>query len=113
MVSGASTITMQVARLLNDREPNFKNIEVIALLSPFVFEERNDISDTRTFGGNIEGVKAATLLYFNKLPVHFGIRSRAVSALPQSPARTRPDKTFRTKAAETKFYIDSGRKNYL
>ncbi len=100
IVSGGSTLTMQVARLLEGRhirtasgklhqiaralqlEANLTKREILRLylrLAPF--------------GGNIEGVRAATLAYFGKEPRHLSIGEAALLvALPQAPESRRPDR---------------------
>ena len=110
VVSGASTITMQVARLLEPRPRTVtsKIIEIIrATQIELMFSKKEILSIYLTlapFGGNIEGVKAATLLYFNKLPGQLSVSEAALLvALPQSPARTRPDRNIqKAKAARDK-----------
>src|SRR6185312_3509130 len=45
------------------------------------------------FGGNIEGVRAASLAYFGKEPRHLTVAEAALLvALPQSPEQRRPDR---------------------
>jgi penicillin-binding protein 1C len=98
-VSGASTLTMQAARLL---EPRGRGVS--AKLRQMVvarqLERRFDKDQILTiyltlapFGGNIEGVRAAALAYFGKEPSQL---TRAEAAmlitLPQSPERRRPDR---------------------
>ncbi len=48
------------------------------------------------FGGNIEGVRAASLAYFGKEPYHLSVGEAALLvALPQSPELRRPDRNPR------------------
>lgn len=99
VVSGASTITMQVARLLEPRPRTFlsKGIEVIRA---FQLEKRLSKRDILSiyltlapYGGNLEGIKAASLAYFNKRPLRLTIAEAALLvALPQSPSIYRPDR---------------------
>lgn len=110
VVSGASTITMQVARLLEPRPRTItsKIIEIIrATQIELMFSKKEILSIYLTlapYGGNIEGIKAASLLYFNKLPGQLSVSEAALLvALPQSPARTRPDRNIqKAKAARDK-----------
>ena len=47
-------------------------------------------------GGNLEGVRAASLAYFGKEPAALDLAESALLvALPQSPARVRPDRHAR------------------
>ena len=45
------------------------------------------------YGGNLEGVRAASLAYFGKEPRHLSLAEAALLvALPQSPESRRPDR---------------------
>ncbi len=99
IVSGASTLTMQAARLLEPR-PRGLGTKVIQMGRALQLEERYskdrilDIYLTLApFGGNLEGVRAASLAYFGKEPRHLTLGQAALLvALPQSPERLRPDR---------------------
>ena len=99
VVSGASTLTMQTVRLLEPRPRTWgsKLIEMArALQLEWRYAKRDILSMYLTlapYGGNIEGVRAATLLYFGKEPAHLTDAEAALLvALPQSPERLRPDR---------------------
>jgi penicillin-binding protein 1C len=99
IVSGASTITMQVARLLEPRPRTFlsKITEMArAVQLEMRFSKREILSIYLTlapFGGNIEGVRAASLTFFNKPPQKLTTAEAALLvALPQSPSVLRPDR---------------------
>jgi penicillin-binding protein 1C len=91
--SGASTITMQVARAL---EPRRRTIvaKVVQVFRAFQLEwtySKNEILQLYLnlvpYGGNIEGVKAASLLYFNKEPDHLSLAEiTALSIIPNRPS---------------------------
>lgn len=72
--SGASTITMQVARLLEPRKRTYssKIIELFRSLQLEWMYSKDEILQLYInlvpYGGNIEGVKSASLLYFQKKP---------------------------------------------
>jgi len=110
IVSGGSTLTMQVARLLEPRERTVaaKIIEMFRALQleqKFTKDEILSIYLTLApFGGNREGIRAAALTYFNRSPDHMTAGEAALLvALPQSPSRTRPDRhPERAKAARDK-----------
>lgn len=99
LVSGGSTLTMQVARIL-DGTPHsaFGKLEQIlrALQLEAHLSKREILTlylDRAPFGGTIEGVEAASWAYLGKPASRL---SRAEAALlvvlPQSPSRLRPDR---------------------
>lgn len=98
VVSGGSTITMQVARLLEPKERTLANKckEILRALQLEAHLTKREILeiyyDLAPFGGNIEGVRAASLLYFGKSPDELSIGEAALlAAIPNSPERLRPD----------------------
>jgi penicillin-binding protein 1C len=95
--SGASTLSMQVVRLLSRRERGFLGKVRQALLA--VKLERQISKQAilslyltlAPFGGNIEGVRAASIEYFSHDASHLSTGEAALLvALPQSPERWRP-----------------------
>ena len=99
VVSGASTLTMQTVRLLEPRERTVgaKLIEMArALQLEWRYDKRQILDMYLTlapYGGNLEGVRAASLFYFGKEPAHLTDAEAALLvALPQSPERLRPDR---------------------
>src|SRR5262245_12023737 len=99
-ISGGSTLTMQVARLLEPRPRTFtgklrqivRAIEIErALTKDQVLALYLGIAP---FGGNFEGVRAASLAYFGKEPRRLTLGEAALLvALPQSPEARRPDRS--------------------
>jgi penicillin-binding protein 1C len=99
IVSGGSTLTMQVARLL---EPHRRGMagklhDIVRALQLERRYSKNDILamylTLAPFGGNIEGVRAASLSYFGKEPTRLtNAEAALLVALPQSPTRRRPDR---------------------
>jgi penicillin-binding protein 1C len=99
VVSGASTITMQAARLLEPRSRTLwaKMVEAGRALQ---IERRLDKDailalylTLAPYGGNVEGVRAAARIYLGKEPVALRPAEAALLvALPQSPTRLRPDR---------------------
>jgi penicillin-binding protein 1C len=91
--SGASTITMQVARAL---EPGKRTIwnKIREMFRAFQLELRYSKKEILQlylnlvpYGGNIEGVKAASLLYFKKNPDHLSLAEiTALSIIPNRPS---------------------------
>ncbi|WP_411820642.1 penicillin-binding protein 1C [Hyphococcus formosus] len=104
IVSGASTITMQTARLLEPRPRNIGS-KAVEMIRAFQIERRltkREILELyltlAPYGGNIEGVRAASRFYFDKDPIRLTDAEQALLiALPQSPEVRRPDR--RPKAA--------------
>lgn len=99
IVSGGSTITMQTVRLLapKPRTLSAKVEEIFAALRLERHLSKDDILTiyltTTGFGGNIEGVRAAALGYFDKYPWQLTKEEAALLvALPQSPETRRPDR---------------------
>jgi penicillin-binding protein 1C len=99
VVSGASTLTMQTARLLEPRPRGLlaKSIEALRAVQLTWRMGRDGVLGIyltlAPYGGNLEGVRAASLGYFGKEPTHLTEAEAALLvALPQSPERLRPDR---------------------
>ncbi len=100
IVSGGSTITMQVARLLlgeHDRSPTGKIRQALLALALERQLSKDEILRIylrlAPFGGNLEGVRAASLAYFGKEPRRLSVGEAALLvAVPQSPETRRPDR---------------------
>ena len=100
VVSGGSTLTMQVARLLEPREERSlaaKARQVVRAVQLEAMANKATILDhyltLAPYGGNIEGVRAASLSYFGKEPKRLALSEAALLvALPQSPETRRPDR---------------------
>jgi penicillin-binding protein 1C len=99
IVSGASTITMQTARLLEPRPRNIgsKLIEMIRAVQLEARYSKEEILSLyltlAPYGGNVEGVRAASLVYFDKEPAELTDAQIALLiALPQAPEARRPDR---------------------
>jgi penicillin-binding protein 1C len=99
LVSGASTLTMQTARLL---EPRRRTVPAKLAETARALQLESRLSKGQIlaayltlapFGGNIEGVRAASLVYFGKEPKRLTAAEAALLViLPQSPSATRPDR---------------------
>ena len=100
IVSGGSTITMQVARLLEPREHRSLGAKLRQITRAFELEQalsKNAILSLyltlAPYGGNLEGIRAAALAYFGKEPRKLSLSEAALLvALPQSPELRRPDR---------------------
>ena len=99
VVSGGSTITMQLARLLEPRPQRSLTAKWRQILHALALEARLSKQDIlrlyltlAPYGGNLEGVRTASLAYFGKEPRRLSIGETALLvALPQSPEARRPD----------------------
>lgn len=99
IVSGASTLSMQAARLLDPRPRSFttKALQSArALQLEWRYSKREVLAIYLTLapmGGNLEGVRAASLAYFGKEPRQLSAAEAALLvSIPQSPERRRPDR---------------------
>ncbi|MHA7972008.1 penicillin-binding protein 1C [Rhizobium sp. CAU 1783] len=100
IVSGGSTISMQVARLIEPRRERSLAAKLIQIARAIQIERRlskAEILDLyltlAPYGGNLEGVRAASLAYFGKEPRRLSVAEAALLvALPQLPERRRPDR---------------------
>src|SRR5262249_42516902 len=100
IVSGGSTLTMQVARLVAGEHERSVLGKLRQALGALARERR--LSKTAIlrlylrlapFGGNLEGVRAASLAYFGKEPRRLSLAEAALLvALPQAPKLRRPDR---------------------
>lgn len=99
-LSGGSTITMQVARLLlgvHEKTLVGKIRQALLALQLDWRLSKNEILRLylrlAPFGGNLEGVRAASLAYFGKEPRRLSVGEAALLvAIPQSPEMRRPDR---------------------
>jgi penicillin-binding protein 1C len=100
IVSGGSTLSMQVARLLEPRERRTFGAKLRqmtrALQLEYALSKKQILSLYLTlapYGGNLEGIRAAALAYFGKEPRRLSLAEAALLvALPQSPESRRPDR---------------------
>ena len=100
IVSGGSTLTMQVARLSEPRPGKSLAGKLSQILRAIKIERRISKAGVldlylrlAPYGGNIEGLRAASLSYFGREPKRLSISEAALLvALPQSPETRRPDR---------------------
>jgi penicillin-binding protein 1C len=104
IVSGASTITMQVARLLEPRAERSLAAKLRQMVRAIEIERKLSKDEILAlylslapYGGNLEGVRAASLAYFGKEPRRLTLGEAALLvALPQAPEQRRPDRSVET-----------------
>lgn len=101
ITSGASTLTMQTVRLMR---PELGKRRILVKLHQMLEAIRLEAHWTKTeileayftlapYGGNIEGIKAASEAWFQKTPFQLTVSEAALLvALPQSPEVRRPDR---------------------
>ncbi|MCB8838844.1 penicillin-binding protein 1C [Aurantimonas sp. VKM B-3413] len=100
IVSGGSTLTMQVARILKSLPTGSFAAKGEQMLTAIALERRLSKAEILAlylqlapYGGNVEGVRAASLTLFGKEPRRLTAAEAALLvALPQSPERYRPDR---------------------
>ena len=99
VVRGGSTITMQLARLMEPKARNVPNklIEMFRAIQLELAYSKSEILNfyfnMLPYGGNIVGTGAASRLYFNKPQHAISLGEAALlAAIPNSPEGLRPDK---------------------
>lgn len=99
VVRGGSTITMQLARLMEPKERTIPNklIEMFRALQLELTYTKSEILthyfNMLPYGGNIIGSGAAARLYFNKPQSALSLGEAALlAAIPNSPEYLRPDR---------------------
>jgi penicillin-binding protein 1C len=100
VVSGGSTLTMQVARLLEPRDERTLSAKLRQIIRAVQLERRLSKDEIlrlyltlAPYGGNLEGMRAASLSYFGREPKRLSFSEAALLvALPQSPETRRPDR---------------------
>ncbi len=100
IVSGGSTITMQLARLLEPRRERSVYAKLRQMVRAIEIERqlsKDQILDLyltlAPYGGNLEGIRAASIAYFGKEPKRLSTAEAALLvALPQSPETRRLDR---------------------
>jgi penicillin-binding protein 1C len=95
--SGASTITMQVVRLLHPKQRTYLNkiLEMFHAMQLELHYSKKEILQLylslAPYGSNIEGVKAAALLYFGQAPQALSLAQVVtLSVIPNNPRMFRP-----------------------
>ena len=100
IVSGGSTLTMQLARLLEPRRARSVQAKLRQMVRALEIERqltKDRILDLyltmAPYGGNLEGIRAASIAYFGKEPKRLTLAEAALLvALPQSPETRRLDR---------------------
>ena len=106
---GASTITMQVARLLEPSDRSYKN-KIREIFRAFQLElhfSKDEILNLylnlAPYGGNIEGAKAASFFYFGKELNELSYAQAALlSTIPKNPNKNRLDRVSNINALKNR-----------
>ena len=113
VTSGASTLSMQTARLLEPR-PRTVGAKLIEMVRAVQLESRLSKREILAlyltlapYGGNLEGARAASLSYFGHEPSSLTDGEQAMLiALPQSPEARRPDRRPEAAKAARRAVLD-------
>jgi penicillin-binding protein 1C len=100
IVSGGSTITMQLARLMEPRRERSFAAKLRQIVRALEIERqlsKDQVLDLyltlAPYGGNLEGIRAASIAYLGKEPKRLSLSEAALLvALPQSPEHRRLDR---------------------
>ena len=106
---GASTITMQVARMLEPGDRSYKN-KIREIFRAFQLElhfSKDEILNLylnlAPYGGNIEGAKAASFFYFDKELNELSYAQAALlSTIPKNPNKNRLDRVSNINALKNR-----------
>ena len=106
---GASTITMQVARMLEPSDRSYKN-KIREIFRAFQLEihfSKDEILNLylnlAPYGGNIEGAKAASFFYFGKELNDLSYAQAALlSTIPKNPNKNRLDRVSNINALKNR-----------
>lgn len=119
IVSGGSTLTMQVARLLEPRDERTLAAKFRQMVRAIQLESRYSKDEIlrlyltlAPYGGNLEGIRAASLSYFGREPKRLSFSEAALLvALPQAPETRRPDRFVRHATAARNRVLDRARES--
>jgi penicillin-binding protein 1C len=112
VVSGASTLTMQLCRQLEPR-PRTVSAKMWQMLRAWQLERLRSKDqilaaylNIAPYGGNVQGAEAASRWYFDKSPKDLTLGEAALLAgLPQSPNRFRPDRHLEQARTRRQFVL--------
>lgn len=99
IISGGSTLTMQVVRIANPGKRSYlkKTIEIFQAIKLEILYSKDEILnfyfDHAPFGGNIRGIRAASLKYYQKEPRNLSWgEATTLAVLPNAPGLISPGK---------------------
>lgn len=102
IISGGSTLSMQLARLIEPRERRSVPAKIMQIARAVQIERRLSKDEIlrlyltlAPYGGNLEGIRAASLAWFGKEPRRLTLAESALLvAIPQLPELRRPDRNL-------------------
>jgi penicillin-binding protein 1C len=102
IISGGSTLSMQLARLIEPRERRSVPAKLMQIARAVQIERRLSKDEIlrlyltlAPYGGNLEGIRAASLAWFGKEPRRLTLAESALLvAIPQLPELRRPDRNL-------------------
>jgi len=102
IISGGSTLSMQLARLIEPRERRSITAKIMQIARAVQIERRLSKDEIlrlyltlAPYGGNLEGIRAASLAWFGKEPRRLTLAESALLvAIPQLPELRRPDRNL-------------------
>lgn len=110
--SGASTITMQVARMLEPKRRTYFNklAELFRALQLEIRYSKKEIIEMYLslipFGGNIEGVKSASFIYFDRPPDKLSLaQAITLAVIPNDPNSLRLDRSNEEIISKRNYWI--------
>jgi len=110
---GASTITMQVARMLEPKKRTYLNklAEIFRAVQLEIKYSKKEILgmylSLLPFGGNIEGVKSASYIYFNRPPDKLSLaQSIMLAVIPNDPNTLRLDRSNKEIIKNRNYWIN-------
>lgn len=119
-VSGASTITMQLARLNEPKRRTYKAkfVELFRALQYELHYSKREILEMYLsylpYGGNVEGVHAASYLFFNQSPRKLSLsQSVLLAIIPNRPNSLRLDKRADASKTYRNYWLDKFREEGL
>ena len=108
IVSGASTLTMQVARLLEPRAERSFTAKLRQMVRAVEIERQLSKDEILAlyfslapYGGNLEGIRAASLAYFGKEPRRLTLGRGSAAGRAAAIARAAPARPFGRSARAT------------
>ena len=113
VVTGGSTLTMQVARLLDNQYKRTASVKLRQIVRAFQLEQQLSKKEILSlylglapFGGRVKGVRAASLKYFGKGPQNLTDAEAALLvALPQAPEARRLDRNAKAALRARNFVL--------
>ncbi len=118
--SGASTLTMQTVKMMQPRKRTYFNklLEIIKAVQLEWHFSKNEILSLYLsylpYGSNIEGVNAASYLYFNRSPKALSLAQNILlTVIPNRPNSLRPDRFPVAVKQSRNFWIEKFKKEKI